>query len=51
LTKRQDEVDPDEGRISWRSPLGRALLKRAGRDVVVRRPAGEIEMTLVAVRY
>jgi transcription elongation factor GreB len=48
----EDEVNPDEGRISWRSPLGRALLKkRAGDVVVVRRPAGEIEVTIVAVTY
>jgi len=48
----EDEVAPDEGRISWRSPLGRALLKRVVGDVViVRRPAGDMEVTLVAVRY
>jgi transcription elongation factor GreB len=48
----EDEVNPDEGRISWRSPLGRALLKKkAGEVVVVRRPAGEIEVTIVAVTY
>jgi transcription elongation factor GreB len=48
----EDEVSPDEGRISWRSPLGRALLRRAVDDVVtVRRPAGEIAMTIVTIRY
>ena len=48
----EDEVAPDEGRISWRSPLGRALLKRVVGDVViVKRPAGDMEVTLVAVRY
>jgi transcription elongation factor GreB len=48
----EDEVDPKEGRISWRSPLGRALLKKSAGDVVtVRRPAGEMEVTLVQVRY
>ena len=35
----QDEIDLDKGHISWRSPLGRALLKtRAGDAVVFRRP-------------
>ena len=48
----EDEVEPKEGRISWRSPLGRALLKRREGDaVVVRRPAGETEVTIVAIRY
>jgi transcription elongation factor GreB len=48
----EDEVEPREGRISWRSPLGRALLKKtAGDVVVVQRPAGPTEVTLIAVRY
>jgi transcription elongation factor GreB len=48
----EDEVDPREGRISWRSPLGRALLKKCAGDVVtVQRPAGAVELVLVAVRY
>ena len=48
----EDEIAPDQGRISWRSPLGRALLKRQVGDVVtVRRPAGDMEVTLVAIRY
>jgi transcription elongation factor GreB len=48
----EDEVDPSQGRISWRSPLGRALLKKSAGDVVtVQRPAGAIDFTLIAVRY
>ena len=48
----EDEVDPKEGRISWRSPLGRALLKKSAGDVVtVQRPAGAVDFTLIAVRY
>lgn len=35
----EDEIDIDKGHISWRSPLGRALLKkRPGDAVVFRRP-------------
>ncbi|HXN31216.1 MAG TPA: transcription elongation factor GreB [Polyangiaceae bacterium] len=35
----EDEIDLDKGYISWRSPLGRALLKkRAGDSVVFHRP-------------
>ena len=48
----EDEVDPKAGRISWRSPLGRALLKKCAGDVVtVQRPAGAVDFTLIAVRY
>jgi transcription elongation factor GreB len=48
----EDEIDTTAGRISWRSPVGRALLgKRAGEVVLVRRPAGEVELEVVAVRY
>ena len=48
----EDEIDLDKGHISWRSPLGRSLLKRREGDVVVfRRPNGEVELTIVSVRY
>jgi transcription elongation factor GreB len=48
----EDETDGAQGRISWRSPLGRALLgKRAGEVVVVQRPAGAVEIEVRAVRY
>lgn len=47
-----DETVPDEGKVSWKSPLGRALLKKhVGDFVVVRRPAGEIELEILAVHY
>jgi transcription elongation factor GreB len=48
----EDEIDLDRGHISWRSPLGRALLKRrAGDTVVFRKPSGEMELTIVSVTY
>jgi len=48
----EDEIDLDKGHISWRSPLGRSLLKRReGEAIVFRRPSGEIELTVVSVRY
>ncbi len=48
----EDEIDLDKGHISWRSPLGRSLLKRREGDVVVfRRPNGEVELTIVSVHY
>lgn len=47
-----DESDPTSGRLSYKSPLGRALMKRKVGDVVtVHRPAGEIELEIIAIRY
>jgi transcription elongation factor GreB len=47
-----DEADPAQGRISWISPLARALLSRkAGDKVSFRSPAGVEELTLLTVRY
>jgi transcription elongation factor GreB len=40
------------GRISYEAPLGRALLgKREGDTVRVRRPAGDVELTIVKVEW
>ena len=48
----EDEIDSKMGRISWKSPVGRALLGKSPGDVVtVRRPAGDIEMEIVSVKY
>jgi transcription elongation factor GreB len=62
----EDEIDVDNGHISWRSPLGRALLKkRAGDTVAFKRPrlqpgrdargrrdmSAEVEWTVLSVRY
>jgi transcription elongation factor GreB len=62
----EDEVDVDKGNISWRSPLGRALLKKCTGDTVVfKRPSAlpgkggsvearasvEVELTVLSVRY
>jgi len=49
-----DELDESlgQGRISYEAPLGRALLgRREGETVRVRRPAGEVELTLVRVEW
>jgi transcription elongation factor GreB len=48
----EDEIDLTQGRVSWRSPIGRVLLnKRTGDTVVLRRPSGEVELEVVAVSY
>ena len=47
-----DEIDLKAGRISIDSPVGRALLgKKKDDEVVVNRPRGEVELTIVAIRY
>jgi transcription elongation factor GreB len=49
-----DELDASlgPGRISYEAPLGRALLgKRDGDAVVVRRPAGDVELKIVRVEW
>ena len=47
-----DETDATRGRISWISPLARGLLKaREGDSVVLRTPAGEDEIEIIAVEY
>jgi transcription elongation factor GreB len=47
-----DEADAQAGLISVEAPLGRALLGRAEGDVVqVQRPAGPVELTVVAITW
>jgi transcription elongation factor GreB len=48
----QDEIDANRGRISHKSPLARALIKRrAGDSFVFHKPAGEVELTVVSIAY
>lgn len=47
-----DEIDGSEGDISWRSPVGTALLGKAlGDTVVVRWHAGTRELTITEIDY
>ncbi|HET7766319.1 MAG TPA: transcription elongation factor GreB [Burkholderiales bacterium] len=47
-----DEVDPARGRVSWVSPVARALLKaRAGDAVTLRTPAGDERLEVLEIRY
>ena len=47
-----DEAEPLQGRISWISPVARALLKAREGDVVpLRTPAGLDELDVLEVRY
>ena len=47
-----DEADVSRGRISWISPLARALIKaREGDTVVVRTPGGDERLEVAEVNY
>jgi transcription elongation factor GreA len=48
----EDEADIREGRVSFTSPVARALIgRRQGEDVTVRTPAGERDYEILEVRY
>jgi transcription elongation factor GreB len=47
-----DEVDPQRGRVSWISPIAKALLgARAGDVVTLRTPKGPEELEVIDIRY
>lgn len=47
-----DEADPALGRVSWISPIARALIgKSEGDTVAVRMPGGEEEIEILSVEY
>jgi transcription elongation factor GreB len=47
-----DEIDPNNGRIGWNSPFGRALRGASVGDLrKVKLPAGEVEFEIIAIRY
>jgi transcription elongation factor GreB len=47
-----DEVDPARGRVSWISPIAKALLRRQSGDTVrFATPGGVEEIEIVDVRY
>lgn len=48
----EDEADPLKGTISWLSPLAQALMEhRAGDRVTWQRPAGNVAVRIVSIRY
>ncbi|HYG45352.1 MAG TPA: GreA/GreB family elongation factor, partial [Bordetella sp.] len=47
-----DEAEPLAGKISWISPVARALIKaREGDTVVLRTPGGIEELDILEVQY
>ena len=48
----EDEAEPDQGFISWVSPLARELLGKKTDDTVLwERPAGDLELEILKFRY
>jgi transcription elongation factor GreB len=48
----EDEADAEHGKVSWVSPLARALIGSGVGDVVLwRRPAGAVELEILSIRY
>ena len=46
------EADVNEGTISWHSPIAKAILgKKVGDFVVIHRPAGEVEVEVLAIEF
>jgi transcription elongation GreA/GreB family factor len=48
----EDEADISRNKVSWVSPLARALIgAKIGDTVKWRRPAGDLELEITAIRY
>jgi transcription elongation factor GreB len=48
----EDEIDIPAGKISWKSPIAKALLgKKAGDEVVVQKPKGPETLCVVQIEY
>lgn len=48
----EDEIAAEQGRISWKSPLAKALLgKSEGDEVVVKKPKGDTELVILKIQY
>lgn len=47
-----DETDISRGRVSWISPIGKALLQaKKGDTIILRTPKGEEDVTILEVRF
>ncbi|MFN8791590.1 MAG: transcription elongation factor GreB [Bdellovibrionales bacterium] len=48
----EDEIDPRTGRISWKSPMSKALLgKQMGEAVLVQKPNGPEEIVIEKIEF
>jgi transcription elongation factor GreB len=47
-----DEIDTESGKISWQSPIGKALMgKETGDEITVQTPEGPREVSIEEVEY
>lgn len=47
-----DEVDTEKGHLSWRSPVGKALIgKEIGDTVLIKAPKGDYELEVLEISY
>lgn len=48
----EDEADPSTQKVSWKSPLGRAVMRREpGDSITIHTPRGPRDMVLVSVTF
>lgn len=48
----EDEAEPTDGKIAWPAPLARALTGAEVGDLVTwKRPSGDLELEVIAIRY
>ena len=48
----EDEADPEQGKVSWVSPLARATQDGAVGDLITwRRPSGDLELEILEISY
>ncbi len=48
----EDEIEPGKNKISWKSPMAKALLgKQEGDEVIIQRPAGPLVAEIVKITY
>jgi transcription elongation factor GreB len=48
----EDEIEPENNRISWKSPLAKALLgKKLGDEIQVKRPAGILFAEITTIKF
>ncbi|MCB0350716.1 MAG: transcription elongation factor GreB [Bdellovibrionales bacterium] len=48
----EDEIDPTNGQISWKSPIAKALLgKKCGDEIKIKRPVGDWFVEIVSIEF
>lgn len=48
----EDEIEPGQNKISWKSPMARALLgKEVGDEAEIQRPSGPLTVEVVKIDY